>query len=40
MQRLCCPKLVDGKFSFEWGGENSVKVIIVENRYIFGAATR
>ena len=40
MQRLCCPKLVDGRFGFERGSKNGIGVIIVENHYIFGAATR
>ena len=29
-----------GRFDFERGGENGIGVIIVENYYIFGAATR
>ena len=40
MQRLCCPKLVDGQFGFDWGGGNCIGVIIVYNHYVFGAATR
>ena len=31
---------MDGQFVFEWGGKNGIGVIIVENHYIFGAATR
>ena len=39
MQHLCCPKLMDGRFGFERGGENGIGVLIVEKHYIFGAAT-
>ena len=40
MQRLCCLKFVDGRFGFDRDDENGIGVIIVENNYIFGAATR
>ena len=40
MQCLFSPTMVDDQFGFERCSENGIGVIIVENHYIFGVATR